>query len=108
MEPREYLRAFDRVNLLNSRRWDAKQARRSAGRITHRRRILLGSRVAAAHEVKFIPFRVQVLYDINVDGKPYVRILVLPHPSGRCRVWNDPAAAVRARVAVERFLKETA
>lgn len=33
-----------------------------------------------------------------------VPMLVLPHPSGRCRAWNDPAAAAALRAALARFV----
>lgn len=32
-----------------------------------------------------------------------VLALVLPHPSGLCRAWNEPGAAERARAAVTRL-----
>ena len=87
---REYLQAFDRCNL-TTLAWSLPSARRAAGRLTAKYRVLLGGRVAAAHGVEFIPFA-------RVDGRGARRgWLVLPHPSGRSRLWNKPGTAVEAR-----------
>jgi len=101
MAPCEYLETFDRANLLKTARWSTKRARAAAGGLSHKKRILLGARVAAAHGVKFYPFHRYYLTVFH-DG---VDILVLPHPSGRCRIWNDRAAIVAARDAVKRFME---
>ncbi len=93
---RDYLRRFDRVNLCTGR-WSAVEARRRAvqvwqpGRPAH---ILLGAKVCAAWGVPFEPFT-------RTPG-PGVRIL--PHPSGRCRVWNEPGAVERARALLADLL----
>lgn len=92
---REYLRRFDRINLLK-RDWSLPAARRAAVRLAHRRRILLGARVCAAHGVPFDPFN---HFSIGMD----VWVLVLPHPSGRCRLWNGKGAVEKARAAVLAF-----
>ena len=98
----QYMRAFDRTNLLMTPRWDGKLARQVADGLTHTRRILLGARVAAAHGLKFLPFhRFLVVYPF----KQY-RALILPHPSGLCRIWNERGAAKAARDAVARFILE--
>jgi len=87
----DYLR-LARVNLCEGR-WDAERARREAARLQSRAApgsalVLLGARVASAFRVP-TPFRVS-----RADG---VHVLSLPHPSGRCRTWNDPSAVGRAR-----------
>jgi len=102
LSAREYLRTFDRVNLVRrgaGKKWQATTMRMSADLLKHRRRILLGARVCTAHRVPFRPFRT---FRINET----VTVLVLPHPSGRNRIWNDPASAVRTRRAVARFLRK--
>ncbi len=99
MTVREYLRAFERVNLCR-RVWDDDYASWAAGEVVHsaQRRgqpvILLGARVAKAVGVPYLPFRRQL------------NTLVLPHPSGRCRTWNDRENWTRARRAVSALLKE--
>jgi hypothetical protein len=51
--------------------------------------VLLGRKVASAWGVgKSRPFRLDL-----VGG-----FLTLPHPSGRCTIWNDPKAVQEARV----------
>jgi hypothetical protein len=94
MTPATYLRTFDRVNLCLGG-WNLRDARDVAAGLTHPRRVLLGRRVAQAHGIKdWRPFEV---YDLGPLGRD---VLALPHPSGRCRIWNEPGAAQRARGAV--------
>lgn len=102
MDAHEYLKTFARVNLLMTPAWSRRLAREEANQLTHRRRILLGARVAEAHGLRFKPFTV---WHSRREGHRAFDALILPHPSGRCRIWNDPVAAVRARIAVEQFLK---
>jgi len=94
---RDYLRKFDRVNLC-SRRWEMSVARARADRITAEQRqsgravILLGFKVCRAFGVEYVPFSATC------------GLRVLPHPSGRCRVWNQPGAERRARELLAEFL----
>lgn len=94
---RRYLVEFDRVNLLPlGAKWSVSAARERTGRLDHERRVLLGLRVALAHKITFKPFRRR-----RVGG---LDLLMLPHPSGRCRVWNDRRSVSKARRALRRFL----
>lgn len=89
MRRADYLREFERVNLC-WRDWDAREARQRAIELSKviRPRILLGAKVARAFGlVPFKPFTLE-------DGG---RTLVLPHPSGLSRSWNDAGAYQRAR-----------
>lgn len=95
----EYLRAFDRVDLVAGR-WSLPQARLAAAALVHPRRVLLGARVCAAHGVPFEPFH-------HVSSSAGWWGVVLPHPSGRSRFWNDPRAVERARSAVRKLLMGT-
>ncbi len=92
----DYLRSFDRVNLCTGK-WTVAAARERATelRCAPRPTILLGVKVCNAFGVAFHPFEV-------VDG-----YLVLPHPSGLCRLWNEPGAYDRARAAVTAFVANT-
>ena len=101
----DYLARFDRCNLLGplpAGKWDRELARAAARDVLierpNRRLILLGARVAAAFGMEFRPF--------EVEPRRGWAALMLPHPSGRCRIWNDPMAVVQARNAVERFAPE--
>lgn len=95
LSDREYLRGFERVNLCPAGPWSAKVARDAADRLhgdhhlTGQPLVLLGAKVAAAFGFAYLQF---------VEVEPGV--LVLPHPSGRCRAWNDPAATHKARRAL--------
>jgi hypothetical protein len=85
-----------RVNLCGIA-WDrgeaaraARSARLPAGSVV----VLLGRRVAGAFGYNGDFFSAETRGDVVLVG--------LPHPSGRCRTWNDPTSAVRARAAVAR------
>ncbi len=100
------------VNLLPPDRrpgtWDAWRAREVAAllgawaRAHAHELVLLGRRVAEAFGVGDLPFGAQA----QVDGG--VRVLVLPHPSGRSRYLNDPRTRPRVRRWVARFVREAA
>ena len=85
-----YLEVFDRTNLCDGP-WVASDARRRAVEIVSESRskiVLLGSKVCRAFGVVYHPF------------ERFSRYLVLPHPSGLCRLWNEPGAFQRARDCV--------
>ena len=105
LEQREYLRRFDRVNLCTGA-WDPVHALEEAEKIVAERLVViaLGGRVARAFKVGFDPFAVTTRWLTHERGGK-TEILVLPHPSGRCRLWNDPKNAERARSAVERLCR---
>jgi hypothetical protein len=90
---RDYLQRFDRINL-SPFRWRTKEALQHAGEIMRsgQRCVLLGAKVAKAFGYQFIPF-------VTID----LRFLILPHPSGLCRLWNQPGAYDRARLALREF-----
>lgn len=104
---REYLRRYDRVNLCCGR-YTTAEARAVAAALRERMErwadseprgrsravaVLLGAKVSAAFGLDFVPFRVMAM-----SGR--WRAVQLPHPSGRNRMWNDPAAIERARAAL--------
>lgn len=92
----EYLCAFNRVNLLpKGARWKAGAARNRAETLSvlyGGSVVLLGARVANAFDLDYRPF--------TRVGRFYM----IPHPSGRCRLWNEPGSARRARLLVERAM----
>ena len=110
MYRKDYLREFDRVNLCPER-WLVKQAKDNAKQYvwkTGGNFILLGSKVCSAFGVKYEPYSswgfmlpAQAM-DAGADRGTVVRSsgIVLPHPSGLCRLWNEPGAVQRARAAV--------
>jgi hypothetical protein len=101
-----YLALFERRNLLAAARWSAPAARAAADGIlreqTHLDRlVLLGAKVSAAFGVDF---RSNLLHPrfVQVGNELLCGrwVLVLPHPSGRSREWNDPRTAELAREAL--------
>ncbi len=99
MRRREYLEAFERVNLCAGP-WSLSEARRRAADLLGEggRFVLLGRKVADAFGVPHArPFS-------TVDEV----LLCLPHPSGLCRSWSEEGAVRRAREAVAAFAPEVA
>lgn len=60
---------------------------------TYHRVLLLGARVARAIELKYVPL------------KQLGRYVMVPHPSGLSRAWNDPTTFCRARALMEEVLR---
>lgn len=105
----DYLDRFDRVNLCGSV-WSHPRAVERASQLMRERDfldkpatyfdkpdpraviILLGAKVCRAFRVPFEPFA----EDATI-GDPCLRVLVLPHPSGRCTLWNAAGSFERAR-----------
>ncbi len=107
LEPREYLRRFTRVNLLQRPKWSAPLARERAAEMLltapQARFILLGRRVFDAftsQKVGDLPKVTREWVPLTVYGG---NMLALPHPSGLCRFWNTPGAFELARNAVRAF-----
>jgi hypothetical protein len=90
----QYLKLFDRVNLLDEPKWSAPRARAAAVTLLAARPagsalVLLGTRVAPAFLVPKTPCQ-----RYERDGR---LLLVLPHPSGLCHVWDEDGVEARAR-----------
>lgn len=104
-----YLSTFVRHDLLHEPRWSVPEARRRARdilRTSESRMVLLGARVAAAFGLTpFWGFCFQQR-TVVLHGDVTRRVLVLPHPSGRSRAWNEPYARDRARAAFARLRAE--
>ncbi len=101
MYKKDYLEVFDRTNLCAGS-WSITKAREKAESLRGRYAVLLGSKVCAAYDVPFEPFASQ--YPGTPEGGG--GILVLPHPSGRNRMWSDPDNLKRARDAMVAFLPQ--
>jgi hypothetical protein len=75
-----------------------RELRRAAARAPLRgRTVLLGRDVAWAYRADHLP-----PYLWERRGRAWVS--VMPHPSGRNRLWNDPRQLFRARVFLQRTL----
>ncbi len=90
-----YLEKYDRTNLCSGA-WSTTEARVRALDLLESGRpmVLLGARVARAFGLDFLPFSVACGASL---------MAVLPHPSGRCRLWNDVGSYARARATVEQL-----
>lgn len=106
MSRAEYLRVFDRANLVieigPSGTWNAQEAQKSADRFMadgklRPRVVLFGARVARAFGVPATPFRIH-------EHALGCFLVTLPHPSGRCRLWDAPGAREQARRLVSALL----
>lgn len=119
LEPADYLKRFDRVNLCDGK-WSTKEAKERAWALlgtrqelhTDRARcdvsydmqrplVLFGAKVARAFGQDFRPFTWQKVFDqkglIFPTSHP---IVTLPHTSGLSRAWNEPGAFERARAVL--------
>lgn len=111
VSPETYLRLFDRTNLLTepAGRWANREDRfpiavaRNAARameplLRDRRVVMLGRDVARAFGVDpALPFHEWRGVYLEHAGV-VATIAVAPHPSGRCRWYNDPANLRAARL----------
>ena len=91
-----YLRSFDRLDLCHPR-WSAPAARTRAARLLAERGegdviVLCGAKVAEAFGLSF---KEHALTTVRRPGAP--ALVVLPHPSGLNRFWQEPRAFERAR-----------
>lgn len=93
-----YLRRFDRVNLCGAV-WSLKHARSSALAILEnaaRPTVLLGAKVCRAFNIPYAPFD-KVTSSSSTGPR---ELVILPHPSGRCLLWNAAGAFERARAVL--------
>lgn len=103
-----YLETFDRTNLCEGK-WSSKEARQRAHELCmqHERLILLGAKVASAFSMVFEPFMRVGIADVT-KRHPRREALILPHPSGLCRLWHVAGSMQRARDLVGCFAPELA
>jgi len=91
----DYLASFDRRNLCRTR-WSSKRAQRAARDLKkHLERdnviVMLGHKVRRAMG----------------DPPRGVQFLFIPHPSGRCRAYNDPSVRRRVRRLLRKLARES-
>jgi hypothetical protein len=91
----QYLRAFDRRNLVVGRRWSWTLAREEAMRLWQtgefygKTVLMLGNDVFSAFDYAACGSLKKQLVIPQVVGSGTI-IRQIPHPSGRCRWYNDP------------------
>ena len=103
MDADAYCETFQRVNLLYAARWSAPAARASAAALRERfpanNLVLLGARVQAA-----FGYPGREPFSLEVEGRGARRVFFVPHPSGRNRIWDDPASIQKARALLPAIL----
>lgn len=99
----EYHRLLDKANLCEGE-WSSKQAAPRLAELVLSRRgvvVLLGARVRAAArrmiKLAYVDPDPGVEFFGRVTLGSGVVLVSLPHPSGLCRLWNEPGTAARAR-----------
>lgn len=104
MREATYLHVFERRNLLSQPRWSAPRAKAEATRILNQEDdlplVLCGAKVARAFGLPTDPFQVRTLSHGLHTGMRKRTVVVIPHPSGLSRAWNEPGAFERARAAI--------
>ena len=110
LSTKEYIKTFDRVNLC-SEKWSLKEARGKAfdllvtrGVGQHDHFVLFGSKVCKAFNQEFKPFE-SVIFPTGPARE--VLLTILPHPSGRNRIWNEPGSIEKAREMLHRLMAAT-
>ena len=97
-------RALHRANLCAGR-WELPVARGRASRLVAcdpsrpwEVVVMLGRKVASAFRYRGAFFSAQYPSAApGLQGRPEPTLVSLPHPSGLCRLWNEPSAAQAAR-----------
>lgn len=104
MRRADYLREFERRNLC-PHNWNMREAREHAAELRTWRAplILFGAKVARAFD--FNPFEP---FTLTNGGREWDKTLVLPHPSGLCRTWNEVGAFEKARELVAKVVPSIA
>lgn len=91
---KEYLERFERRNLLDSVVWDRSAAQAAAGALRERLRgrvaAILGQATRKALRLRR-PGGKRAWFLWDWDPELNLWYVLLPHPSGRCREYNDPA-----------------
>jgi len=117
MRTGDYMRAFERRNLITdeakSPRWSAPRAREAATAIAMEAAaedpfILLGRRVCDAFGLYGVQLPCCVLGPSGPTGEFRRTVVAIPHPSGRCRDWNDPGMIGRVRDLVRARIPQVA
>jgi len=112
--PAAFAAAFARVNLCSGG-WDRAAAEAAADALFKEQAlsgqptVLLGARVCRAFWLEFRPFSTfEAERWLGLEGGEALtmRGAILPHPSGRCRIWNEPANRLRAAATVAAALLE--
>lgn len=102
MPEAEYLRTFERRDLLKGPKWSKLAAGMAAAKLLEESAgaplVLLGAKVHEAFGYPYEPFMVRT--------RERQTLVLLPHPSGLSRAWGERGALERARALVSPLLQE--
>jgi hypothetical protein len=109
----DYTRSFDRRNVLHARAWSKKEARAAGAALLPglegRRVVVLGVQTLAALGLprrQWGEWSEQAVTDLVSEADACAEFCLLPHPSGLCREYNDPAVrALAGRVLAEEYAR---
>lgn len=90
----DYMRVFDRRNLIDSLTWDARAARARGGSVIESlpdesEVVFCGTEVCKCLRLKREPWGVVTTYTWLPELR--IRYCTIPHPSGLNHIYNDPA-----------------
>jgi hypothetical protein len=111
--PRQYVRAFDRRNVLQQRTWSAAEASAAGAALlpglAGRRVVVLGVQTLAALGWARGEWGVWLWSSPGLlDDHLGTDYCCLPHPSGRCREYNDPTmVALAGCVLLEEYRRSS-
>lgn len=95
---RGYVNGFDRYNVLSAQKWSAAEARKAGIAVRYllggRRVVILGRQTAKALDLPANPW-FSKHRAVSYPGTEF-DYWTIPHPSGMCREYNDPATRARA------------
>lgn len=99
--------ALDKENLCDGR-WSAPRARGRAGDLVNLYDVVvcLGAKVAQAVADAIWWERVPFFGTATTGGTNPLTVVSLPHPSGLCRVWNEPGARDKARSVLRQLVPD--
>lgn len=84
---------FERRNVLSGRTWSVRDAKKAGEKlrrdVSNRRVVVLGKSAWKALDLPRSAKWFSCWKTFNDDGNYFTAFLV-PHPSGRCRTYNDP------------------
>lgn len=107
---RDYIKGFDRRNLVDTPTWNMEYARQRAnqarGELQGRKVVICGTAVLGVLGLRRHEWLVWSERSGDLFKDPFDYVLV-PHPSGRCREYNDPAVGKAVGDLLLKLYKES-
>lgn len=104
----EFVVAFERRNVLSSRTWSSREAKKVGEKlrrdVANRRVVVLGKSAWKALDLPRSAKWFSCWKTFNDCGSHFTAFLV-PHPSGRCRTYNDPKNRRKLRTLMRQLTR---